>query len=112
MRFKDNLNCLLKEKSLKQVDLCRLTGIQTSLMSKYISGKKSPTIKNAVLIADSLHISLDELVGKIPHVVRDLTPEEKARDELYQITQNLSVDEIYYIIDNINALHKFLESDK
>ena len=51
---------------MRQADLCRLTGIRSSLMSDYISGKKSPTIRNAVLIADALHISLDTLVGREP----------------------------------------------
>ena len=37
--------------------MCRMTGIQTSLMSEYINGRKSPTIGNAILIADALNIS-------------------------------------------------------
>ena len=44
--------------------MCRMTGIQTSLMSEYINGRKSPTIGNAILIADALNISLDDLVGR------------------------------------------------
>ena len=54
----------MKEKNLKQADLCRMTGIQTSLMSNYVNGKKSPTISNASLIADALDISLDQLAGR------------------------------------------------
>lgn len=64
MGFNDNLKLLLKDRNLKQADLCRMTGIQTSLMSDYLGGKKSPTIGNAILIADALNISLDTLVGK------------------------------------------------
>lgn len=64
MGFHENLKFLLQERNLKQADLCRMTGIQTSLMSDYFGGKKSPTIKNAVLIADALCVSLDTLVGK------------------------------------------------
>lgn len=58
------LKQILSDRKLKQADLCRMTGIQTSLMSEYISGKKSPAIGNAILIADALGISLDALVGK------------------------------------------------
>ena len=49
MGFKENLKLLLLEKSMKQADLCRMTGIQTSLMSEYINGRKSPTTGNAIL---------------------------------------------------------------
>lgn len=64
MKFKENLKQILNNRKLKQAELCRMTGIQTSLMSEYLSGKKSPTIGNALLIADALNISLDTLVGK------------------------------------------------
>ena len=64
MGFNENLKLLLLEKSMKQADLCRMTGIQTSLMSEYINGRKSPTIGNAILIADALNISLDAAIIK------------------------------------------------
>ena len=63
MNFSENLKILLDKQNLKQADLCRLTGIQTSLMSEYVKGKKSPTIKNAIAIADAFRISLDTLVS-------------------------------------------------
>ena len=40
MGFNENLKLLLLEKNMKQADLCRMTGIQTSLMSEYINGRK------------------------------------------------------------------------
>ena len=63
LNFSENLKILLDKQNLKQADLCRLTGIQTSLMSEYVKGKKSPTIKNAIAIADAFGISLDTLVS-------------------------------------------------
>ena len=63
LNFSENLKMLLDKQNLKQADLCRLTGIQTSLMSEYVKGKKSPTIKNAIAIADAFGISLDTLVS-------------------------------------------------
>ncbi len=65
MSFSENLKILLDKQNLKQADLCRLTGIQTSLMSEYVKGKKSPTIKNAIAIANAFKISLDTLVSNI-----------------------------------------------
>ena len=63
LNFNENLKVLLNKQNLRQADLCRMTGIQTSLMSEYIKGKNSPTIGNAIAIADALHISLDTLVS-------------------------------------------------
>lgn len=64
MNFSNTLRQLLQDRNWRQADLCRITGIQTSLISDYLRGKKSPTIGNAILIADALNVSLDELVGK------------------------------------------------
>lgn len=64
MKFSEKLKKLLEEKKIKQADLCRMTGIQTSLMSDYIGGKKSPSISNAILISDAFGMSLDNLVGR------------------------------------------------
>lgn len=61
MAFSDILRSLLESRGLKQADLCRMTGIDTGLMSTYMSGKKAPSLSNAILIASALNISLDEL---------------------------------------------------
>ena len=64
MGFNEYLKLLLLKKNMKLADLCRMAGIQTSLMSEYINGRKSPTTGNAILIADVLNISLDNLAGR------------------------------------------------
>lgn len=64
MLFKTRLGEILLEKNLKQADLCRKTGISTALMSKYMTGKASPSLDNAQSIANALGITLDYLVGK------------------------------------------------
>lgn len=110
MGFNENLKQLLKERQMKQADLCRMTGIQTSLMSDYLGGKKSPTIGNAILIADALNISLDTLVGK------NTLPEEKevpgVLAELYSAAKGLSVEEQSYLLDTIKALKRHLNGEQ
>lgn len=64
MLFKTRLGEILAEQNLKQADLCRMTGISTSLMSNYITGKASPSLDNAETIAKALGITLDYLVGR------------------------------------------------
>lgn len=108
MGFKDNLKLLLKDRNLKQADLCRMTGIQTSLMSDYLGGKKSPTIGNAILIADALNISLDILVGKGTYSSHEEQQSSKVLAELYEIAKGLSEEEQLYLLDMVKALKQRL----
>ena len=64
MDFQTTIQLLLESRGLKQADLCRMTGIPSSIMSWYVRGKKSPALNNAVAIADALNVSLDELTGR------------------------------------------------
>lgn len=78
MLFKTRIAEILEEQKLKQADLCRMTGIPTSLMSNYVTGKASPSLDNAELIANALGVTLDYLVGhktaiaSLPKVHSDL----------------------------------------
>lgn len=108
MGFNENLIFLLKEQALKQADLCRMTGIQTSLMSDYIGGKKSPTIGNAILIADALGISLDALVEKRTGQPADVQKRPTIYDEVCEAARDLTEDEQRFLVDTIKALKKNL----
>lgn len=56
----------LESKGMKPADLCRISGLSSGLVSSYMSGAKTPTLKSAISIADALNVSLDELVGRKP----------------------------------------------
>ena len=111
MCFNDNLKLLLQDRNLKQADLCRMTGIQTSLMSDYLGGKKSPTIGNAILIADALNISLDTLVGKDNSSSKEQHSSEVLA-ELYEVEKGLSKDEQLYLLDTVKALKRHLRREQ
>lgn len=111
MGFNDNLKLLLKDRNLKQADLCRMTGIQTSLMSDYLGGKKSPTIGNAILIADALNISLDTLVGKDAYSSPEEQQSSKVLAELYEVAKGLSEEEQLYLLDMVKALKQRLSRE-
>ena len=108
MGFNENLKLLLIQKHMKQADLCRMTGIQTSLMSEYINGKKSPTIGNAIQIADALDISLDTLAGREERVrySEPLTSAYAAR--LNECMDGLSENECTFVMDVIRAMKENL----
>ena len=64
MGFPEAMNLMLAERGLKQADLCRMTGIDSGLMSNYLNGKKVPSLSNAVLIADALAVPMDSIAGR------------------------------------------------
>lgn len=64
MEFGSTLLRILEGRGLRPADLSRMTGMSTGLVSNYLNNKSKPTLGNAVLIADALTISLDELVGR------------------------------------------------
>ena len=110
MGFNENLKLLLLEKNMKQADLCRM-------MSEYINGRKSPTIGNAILIADALNISLDNLAGKKWNTCCDhkkpgaYTGEYTGEytDELRETLHKLAEKECIFVMDVIKALKQHLQ---
>lgn len=64
MEFADVIKRIASDRQLTQADISRMSGIPTSLMSNYFNGKRSPTLTNAIAMADALQISLDELAGR------------------------------------------------
>lgn len=103
MGFGENLKQQLESRNLKQVDLCRMTGIQTSLMSEYLGGKKNPTLGNAALIADALRIPLDVLVHGT-----DAQERTRTAAELCEQVSTLSESEKLFLLDIISSIKRRL----
>jgi transcriptional regulator with XRE-family HTH domain len=59
----------MKAKGLKQIQLAKLTGIDTSSISKYMRGTLLPTLWNCVRLCDALDIDLNEMVNE--WIIRD-----------------------------------------
>ncbi len=93
MDFKDALNRVMDSQKLSQADLCRITGISTSVMSRYVTGETDPSLSKAILMADALQISLDELTGRTTPkraIERDLLGNfRQLNDEGQEIAVNL-----------------------
>ena len=103
--FKTRLAELLAEFGMTQADLCRATGLKTSLVSNYATGKASPTLDTALLIASKLGITLDKLVGFKPK--ETLTEQEKT---LLKMFRELDDNERQEILGYVEYKHakKFL----
>lgn len=60
--FSAKLKALLKERGMRQAELARrLSSTQVSVC-RYVNGQRIPTVDVAVLIADALNVSMDELI--------------------------------------------------
>ncbi|MGN0298899.1 MAG: helix-turn-helix domain-containing protein [Lachnospiraceae bacterium] len=64
MSLATNLAKLRAQSGLTQPELAKLIGVNQSAISYFEQGKKIPSLAVAERLADVLHCSLDELVGR------------------------------------------------
>ena len=64
--FAKNLRKLMDRRQVNQMELSRISGVDQSLISSYLSGgkkAKTPHIKNLAALAKALKCSMEELIG-------------------------------------------------
>lgn len=57
--YKDTLAALLKEKKISQRELARLSGLDESTISLYMSGSRTPNLKNHIRLCEALGVDLN-----------------------------------------------------
>lgn len=63
--FAERLNAILDKRQMKQVDLCRLSGLSSAQVTYLVNGRtKDPSLTTATKIANALDVSLDYLAGR------------------------------------------------
>lgn len=62
--FSDRLTLLIKYNGLTSAGLARAINVSPGLITKYTSGKASPSYENFIKIADYFNVSMDYLRGK------------------------------------------------
>ena len=88
MSFADSLKAAASDKSLKQADICRATGIPSSLISDYFNDIRKPGFDHLFNIARALNITVDELA----------TYADKAKAPGYDPTLEELKDKFNYLI--------------
>jgi transcriptional regulator with XRE-family HTH domain len=63
-----NIQDALDERSMKQTDLALRLGISRQMVHKLVNGRKAINIREISRIAETLSVSVDELIGHIPPV--------------------------------------------
>ena len=79
LEFAERLNRLLKEKSLSQRDLARLTNEKPSKISEYCRANAIPAADTAVSIADALDVSVPFLIFGRPEKVQKRSEESAVK---------------------------------
>lgn len=59
------------EYDLSQPELARRVGVSQAAIGYYEKGHKVPSVPTLIKIADALNVSLDWLVGREPHLIRE-----------------------------------------
>lgn len=107
MEFNESLKRLLIEKNLKQADVPPGPHPDIHYVRVY-NGKKSPTIGNAIQIADALDISLDVLAGREERVRYSESVPNVYVSQLNDCMNGLSENECTFVMDVIRAMREDL----
>ena len=68
--FNKRLLLKMEEYGVTQADLCRSTGLASSMISHYCTGQRVPSVQVAAKIAKALNTSIDFLASGNPKVKR------------------------------------------
>jgi putative hydrolase of the HAD superfamily len=71
--FNVRLTKKMAERGITQADLCRLTGLASSMVSHYCTGQRVPSVPVAVKIARALNTTVDNLASDTPKHSRGTT---------------------------------------
>lgn len=108
--FKNRLNLAIKIFGLKQVDIVKKTGIDKTLLNKYISGNSNASQKKISLLANFFNVNPLWLMGYNVPLQKDLTPKNNISAEYGLLTndtisvQGLDDDDIKEIKRQIEYL--------
>jgi len=94
--FDRRLTEKMAELSISQADLCRLTGLASSMISHYCTGQRIPSIPAALRIAKVLNTSVDYLAfGSLPKQLNTAdNPLTSSENRVRYATKRLSPERI------------------
>ena len=102
--FGMRLKMLRKECNINQSDLARDTKILARTISHFEKGVRKPTFDNLLMLADTLDVSLDYLVGRT-----DIMDKQSYINILFKNVIDLNREDIRVVakvIDALAAMHK------
>lgn len=76
MDLKTRLSDLIKEGRYTQREIANKCGVDESLISRFIRGKRVPTIDTLIKMSQALNLSTDYLLGLSDYTNRETFPQE------------------------------------
>lgn len=93
MLFSERLSLLIKYNNITSAELARELEVSPALITKYTTGKASPSYENFIKIADYFNVSMDYLRGKSDSFTADPVDSSKI-DSWIKLLESLDIDEM------------------
>ncbi|MDP4098942.1 helix-turn-helix domain-containing protein [Paenibacillus sp. P96] len=68
---------LREKRGWKQEELAQILGITRAALSHYEKNRRKPDFDTLTILANLFGVSIDYLIGRIPHTQNDMNPEVK-----------------------------------
>lgn len=102
--MKFNLNEMLKNYKISQAKLANELQITQSAVNKYVLNKAEPSLENLCKMADYLHVTTDELLGRETNLINIASLDEYSQAIIKQLN-SMSDKEKHLILQFIEFLN-------
>ena len=103
-KLKENVIYFTKKKNYSYRQLERDAGLHKNFLSNFLSSDKTPKIDAITKLADTLEVSIDELIGRDGWSIKE---SEDFTIDNFELLEEL----LNYYIANIGSLHKTLSAN-
>lgn len=100
-----DLQNILKRSRISQTKIAKDTGISQPLINGYALNKVAPSLDNLCILADYLHVTVDELLGRDTRLVNLASLDDNTREAIQSILSMTSdeVDKLLNIIKIVKS---------
>lgn len=98
-QFADNLRRRAEELGLSNAEVSRRAGLAERRYGNYVLGRREPDLQTLVRIADTLQMSIDDLLGRTTR-----TGVDPLNDRLAVATKTLAKSELQMLVVQAEAL--------
>ena len=99
----NGLKKIMNERMISQTRLARDAGVSQPLINAYITNKSAPSVENLCKIADYLHVTTDELLGRDTRLINTACLDNKTQ-EVINTVLNMSPDEVEKLLNIIKIV--------
>lgn len=92
-KFSERLSLCMEQCKVNGTELSSLSGVTAATISRYLNGLRMPSVENIILLADSLNVSVDYLLG-----LHDV-PDDKILTAAYSIASSADKRVIWTLLE-------------